>query len=1523
MIMGDKQKKLSGLRLISGFFIVLFLIACAKPVYAQQKELKFDHLSKEDGLSSSDVTSVVQDQQGFIWIGTIDGLNRYDGYTIKTYRNIPEEANSLCDNRISVLYIDHLGDLWIGTENNGISKYDRDTDTFINYTYKAYDSKSLSYYYVTSIVEDAENNIWIGTLSGLNLFNRNTQQFTQYLRSIRVEIAPEATASLKERGLPEKVLAALRQLHGKSFESAESLLHELKPTLIEAEIEQYKAAIFASASFETTAEIIRSLEHGADNRLWLGFEHAGLGLFDPASKKLLKRYSHSAAEANSLSSDEVMSLQVDGDQLWIGTRDGGLNRFDTRQRRFHRYPHTREQRYIKCLFKDSKNNIWFGDGEGLVRYQRDSDSFYRYAVQTNLDPFGLSTLFVSAIAEDAQGNLWVGCDQGGVSMTTIHQPFLHLTHQVGNPASLSKKGVSAVLKDSKGNLWVGYFSMGIDFWDAKTGAKTQFNHHANDPGSVGEGTVFKIFEDSYGKIWIGTYRGGLQYFDETTRKFVAYRHNPQDSGSISGDDVRDIAEDKERNLWIAVHGGGINKFKRETNTFYHYRADYAHWRNSLSNDWVHTVLCDSRGRIWAGSVSGISVLRPGNKDFESYNHNNSNLSHNSVRAIFEDNSRNIWIGTENGLNLFDEQKKHFTIYTEKDGLPNNFIMGGVSDKTGSLWISTNNGLSKFDPQIGAFRNYSYLDGLQSNEFFPGAYYKSSEDEFFFGGKNGLNSFNPNAIKDNAYRPPVLITDFKLFNQEVAIGGKGSPLQKQVSQTGELVLSHDQNVMSFGFVGMNYIRPEKNQYAYKLEGFEKNWNYVGNKREATYTNLDPGEYEFRVMASNNDGIWNEQGASLKILVLAPWWKTKLAYAAYFLLLVLGLVLGRHLMLQRARARFLLEQERREARQLHELDLMKMRFFTNISHEFRTPLALILAPIDKLLGQLNQPEHGRQLEMIQRNAKRLLQLVNQLLDFRKLELEVLGYYPSRGNIVKFVKESVSSFGDLAEKKHINLRFESCFDELQTSFDMDKLEKVLFNLLSNAYKFTPEGGDILVELSLQQAETAFGQSEALTGQSEADLKPTGEQQAAVVGALQIKVKDTGIGIASDKLQKVFERFYRADVPASMINQGSGIGLAITKEFVKMHGGAITVESEPGKGSCFTVSLPLLAPGQQPFQSSVTRPGEARPSVAPTQEEVFIPAESGPAQTDTSLLQLESIAVLIPEAVQLPASASVIENSGTSNSAVDLLVSKKNTEPKSGVKLPEVLLVEDNEDFRQYLKDSLSEYFTIIEAKHGKEGWQKALAQMPDLIVSDLMMPELNGIEFCQKIKADARTSHIPFVLLTAHSAEEKKLKGLDIGANDYITKPFNFELLLSRLRNLIAQRQLMQQVFEKKISVETSQAEIVSLDDKLMQKVIQLVEQNLSESDFSVEQLSRELGMSRAHLYKKMVSITGKSPVEFIRRIRLERAAQYLEKSQLTVAEVAYRVGFNNAKYFTKYFKEAYNVLPSQYASHCAASKQARQA
>jgi signal transduction histidine kinase/DNA-binding response OmpR family regulator len=668
---------------------------------------------------------------------------------------------------------------------------------------------------------------------------------------------------------------------------------------------------------------------------------------------------------------------------------------------------------------------------------------------------------------------------------------------------------------------------------------------------------------------------------------------------------------------------------------------------------------------------------------------------------------------------------------------------------------------------------------------------------------------------------------------------------------QITLNHSENVFSIEFAALNYFNPNKITYQYMMEDFDKGWRNADKAtRQATYTNLDAGDYIFKVQASNSEGGWNRDYISLKIKVLPPFWKSTPAYIIYLVLFIGILLLIRQRGIQKIRRQFIaekekqeakliIEQERQEIKRMQELDQLKIKFLTNVSHEFRTPLSLIIAPVDKMLTGADQAQK-QQLNMIRKNARRLLNLVNQLLDFRKMEVQELKLHSKPGDIVAFVSEISLSFSDIAEEKKIDFIFDTAVGTLFTNFDHDKIERILFNLLSNAFKFTPSGGRISVLLSVMP-----------------------EASSSDFQLLEINVIDTGIGIPIEKQDKIFERFFQHDVPDSLINQGSGIGLAITREFVKMHNGEITVTSEPDHGSCFKIRLQLPVPGR---------------SMADVPIDETINCE----ELGVSMLTDEK------DTPQLK-----YHNAG------------KN-------KNPVVLLVEDNEDFRFYLKDNLKDTFFIIEASNGREGWQKALSQHPDLIVSDISMPEMNGIDLCRKIKSDKRTSHIPFILLTALIGEEEQLKGLEIGANDYMTKPFNFVILLSKIKNLLTLQETFKRTYKKQISVQLPEVVVQSEDEKFLRNVLEYVEQNITNHNLSVEELSHQMNMSRVSLYKKMLLLTGQSPVEFIRSIRLKKAVQLMENSQMSISQICYDVGFNTPKYFAKSFKEEYNMLPSAYVS-----------
>lgn len=1371
-------------------FFLFLVVSISQVLAAVPGQYRFSLIDINNGLSDNQIKSFLKDSRGYLWIGTSSGLNRYDGYKFRVYRYNSNDTTSLLNNYIISLFEGPEGEIWVQT-SSGTCVYDPQTEKFLRENEGLLKKYNLPDAEVEDIVKDADGNYWfISRGKGITRYNPSNGT------SVRL-----TNFYNKKNTLSTNEVAAIRQNSKGDFWviHRNGLLEKIDHKTLQ--VVERNEGIYRRNKKE---QLNYSLTLDSDDDLWVHLQNADAGIFF---------YDHTTKATS---------------HFQKGAGRTQLN-----------------NNMVRGVVEAAKGTIWVGTDHGGINVIHKKDFSVSYILHNSEVEKSLAHNSINTLYKDREGIIWVGTFKKGVN---YYHPnnirFPHLKHQASLGQSLPYDDVNAFAEDRKGNIWIGTNGGGLVYWDRAAQTFTTYRHDANNPGSLASDVIVSLLLDSSNTLWIGTYLGGLDKFDGTG--FTHYRHQHGDPRSLSDNSIWELFEDPQGNLWIGTLRGGLELFDRQTNTFRHSRIGAGEF--AVHCDYIAALAADSKGNIWAGGGYGIDVINPetGKSTYFSHDPADPNsLVSNNITYIHRDSDNHIWIGTTEGLDLYIEKTNSFRHFTAADGLPNDAIVAIVEDAAKNLWLSTPNGIStmRLNRKNGikaTFQNFDELDGLQSKAFNENAALLTSKGEVVFGGPNGINLFHPGSIGENHTSPRIVFTDFQLFNKSLEAGDMVNGrvvLPQSITATKQITLKHDENLFSIEFAALNFFHPEKANYRYRLEGFDKEWHTATNtNRRVTYTNLDPGDYTFKVMASNNDGVWNEEGISMQLAVLAPFWLTTEAFFLYAFVAVLLLVLVHKMELQKARTKLILEQERREARQMHEFDLMKIKFFTNVSHEFRTPLSLILAPVERLLKTTENKDQLQQFEMINRNARRLLNLVNQLLDFRKMEVEELHLYPSEGNVVKFVEATVQSFSDLSEKKNIVLTFKSNVEELQVSFDMDKLEKILFNLLSNAFKFTPDYGNIHVALNCHDNDSS----------------------SSGIKILEISVKDTGIGIAKENHKKVFERFFRDVVPGNLVNQGSGIGLSITKEFVKIHGGMITLDSAPNQGSCFTVTIPVK---------------EIMPA----------PVLDGAQVKDATEL-VSDVALVVAEAKPV---------TGARNSS------------------PVVLLVEDSEDFRFYLRENLKEHFTIIEARDGKDGWQKALAHMPDLIVSDLMMPEVNGIDFCRKIKADARTSHIPFVLLTAHASEDKKLHGLNIGANDYITKPFSFDLLLSRIRNLITQRELLQKVFEKKISVQSSEEKIVSLDDKLIQNAIKVVEDNLANADFSVEMLSRELGVSRVHLYKKLVAITKQSPVEFIRKIRLQHAAQFLEKSQLTVAEVAYKVGFNNRKYFTKYFKDEYNILPSQYA------------
>lgn len=1358
-------------------WIVLLLQSCA--LFAQSEHYNFYKLDTYTGLSHNQVNTILKDQDGFVWFGTMSGLNRYDGYSCRVFRKNYIDSSSLLDNNI------------------------------------------------LSIFELPNRKLWVLTMGGPCIYNSSTEKFDvdyySYLQSL---------------GLPSGTIANIvKGNNGRYW-----FLYDNLDLYLYLGAEKKIRPFRKKEDFNDPGKIT-SIKETKNGKLWLVYQNGLLQEYDIHSNKIIFS---STAFQNLNKGNGPYNLFIDNDgDIWLWALNNGVFLFqphDNSVKQFseNSFPSKLNANLVSQIVQDNKGLIWVAtDHGGVTLIDKNNNFSTSYLLNDPKNPRSLGQNSITSMYKDDNGIIWLGTYKQGVSYSNSNIVLFPLyRHQESNVKSLPYDDVNRFAEDRSGNIWIGTNGGGLIFFDRKLKTFKQYQHDPHNKNSLSNNVIVSLCIDHENVLWIGTYFGGLNSFDG--RQFTHYRHSDSDPSSLANDNVWEIFEDRERNLWIGTLGGGLDLFDRATNRFKHkpYKGDV---QDTLPFNYVSAILQDKKGNLWVGTSGGIAVFEKDKTSQVFYQHSaiKNDLSNNSVICLFEDSKGRIWAGTREGLNLFNVQSKRFQSFTTSDGLPDNMILNILEDNHQTLWLSTPNGLCNVIPKqdkaglVFSVISYDETNNLQNREFNDNAALRTRAGELIFGGPSGFNIIDPSTIQQPVYRPKIVFTGLQILNNTVEPGeliNNRVLLQQSLSQLQSIDLKYKENVFSVEFASLDFGNSARNKYAYMLEGFNADWLYVdGTQRRVTYTNLNPGYYTLKVKVLSGDGLWSDIKA-LQINIEPPFWRTPVAYIIYALIGAGLFLLARRITLDRIDMRYEVRQQRREAERAHALEQLKTKFFTNVSHEFRTPLSLIIAPLDRIIKQATDEEQKKQLNLVQRNAKRLLNLVNQLLDFRKMEVQEIKLHPSIGDIIRFSKDISHSFMDIAEKKGIQFSFSANIDSLEIYFDKDKMEKILFNLLSNALKYTQDNGMVSIHLLYNPP-----------------VKEEGD------GTLAIEVKDTGIGIPADKHDKIFERFFQTDMPAGMVNQGTGIGLAITKEFVKLHSGIITVKSEPEKGTCFTVLLPARKIGE-PLTRITTH------SILPEETEQVILEES----------------------------------------------------QKSG-KTKTILIVEDNEDLRFYLKDNLKAQYHVEEAVNGKEGWEKIKLLDPDLVVSDIMMPLMDGVELARKIKTETLTAHIPVILLTAMGSEEKQLEGLKVGVNDYITKPFTFEILASRIRNLLAQQMLLQKRFRMQIEVNPSEITVTSVDEKFLQQALELVEKHMDNPEFSVEDFSRDMFMNRVTLYRKIHSLTGKSPLEFIRSIRLKRAARLLDKSGMSVAEIAYEVGFNNPKIFTKFFKEEFKVTPSQYVAN----------
>lgn len=1353
--------------------LFLLLLRCSVQAFSQ---LSFDHLTVSNGLSQSTVLSICKDSRGYMWFGTRDGLNRYNGKTIKIYRHDDGKDHSIsADDYIYTIVKSRDGNLWIGTQN-GLNYYQPKIDAFEKIYHRPREISSLSSNAVLSVCETKNGQIWFGTNLGLSLLQDNkSRKFSNFY--VKDGLAGNEVYCIFEdskRNIWIGTTTGLTQMKSLGKGKYQFTNFFNKP----------------SDPLSLSGNSIKTIVEDKDGKIWIGTERNGISIYNPEQQTFSRIQQNSI---NGLSNNFIRKIIISKDgRFWIATMNG-LNIYDPTNGKFTVYKHDSENR--KSLIDNSIKDLY----------------------------------------EDERGSVWIGTNFGGISVAHKNTVPFDILKYSKYRNSISNDIISVVAGIDDRHILSGTEGSGVDLMDTQTGTFQNFRNNPTDPSSISSNNVKAIFKDNKGLIWIGLYEGGLELFNSSNGTFKHFKPNSKDSTSISHGYVSSIAQDLQGRLWIGTSSKGINLYDYEKQNFSRINTNSKGLK--ISSDYIRVMLGDAKGNLWVGAADGLSILKKGKNQFDRFYKNKDGLKSDYINCILEDKTHQIWVGSHRGgLAKYLAKENRFITYTSKNGLPSDNVVGVAQDDEGNLWISTDRGLSKFDMKQNNFKNYYVSDGLPSNEFSYGAAYKAPTGTLYFGSYNGLVSFKPQNIAINKTAPKIVFTALRLFNKDVEVGSEDGLLEEDISFAPKIIFTADQDIFTVDFVALNYIKPERNKYAYKLEGFEDDWNEVSIP-SATYTNLPAGTYHLLVKGSNNDGYWNTNPARLEIRVLPPLWKTWWAYLLYTVAFALAWYYINRFLRRQQRLETELYYEHLNYEQQQELHQNKLEFFTRISHEIRTPLTLISAPIEKLI-HLTQDNAtlNTHLKGIKNNTDRLLRLIKELLDFRKIETGNIQLKVAEVDLVLLGDVICEAFKSQMADKEITFKFEHPSKPVHVFIDSAQMEKVLFNLLTNAVKYTP----------------AYGTIKLIIEENDKDV--------------HIKVYDNGSGISSDHLTHVFNNFYQVKNQASH-QAGWGIGLALVKNIVDMHKAQITV------------------------QSKVTNAEERGFS------EFCIILQKGKKHFSTHEL---NVSTAIYAAGEMSNGLTVKEE----------LYSSKLNEIAGNTQ--HILVIEDNDELREFIVQSLQSSYTVIGAANGLQGWEYALENIPDLIISDVTMPLMDGNEVCRRIKSEEKTNHIPVVMLTAMASHSHQVEGLEAGADAYITKPFSIQVLELNVKNLLLAKEVLRSKYQKQLLLTPTKVEIQSPEEKFLNKLMQIVENKMEDPDFNVSVLVEEIGMSQTVLYKKIKALTDLSITDFIKSIRLKRAGQLLTDGHLTVAEVAYSVGFNDRKYFSKEFKKQFGVVPSDYTA-----------
>ncbi len=1340
-------------------YLLLCFLLLNSVAFAQQKKL-FD---SNEGLSNSLINEVFQDHQGFIWVATEDGLNRFDGINFKSYLN-NNLQNSLKNSFVTAIYEDKKGNLWVG-QINALQIYNHETESFSEIKLPIIDP--TIHINISCILEDSNGNIWL-TTSGNGL--------------IRID---------KETG---------------------------------------KADIPISINNRINAELLEYIYEDQEGILWIGSRDNGIRAYNPKTDEIVS-YTENNDALHSLPSNEVSCICGDGNgNIYIGFLNGGLALLNKKTgiiKEIDSANPNEKALPVKFMLLDSEKRLWVGtDGFGLKILNPHTNLLESY-ISSNTS-FDFQKSKVHSIIEDNAGNIWLGIYQKGLYLIPESpEIFINYGYNTISKNSIGSSCITSIDANSK-DIWIGTDGDGLYHIDRNTQKVKHLPLKDNKGNLLGQ-NILTIYNDTNSYLWAGRYINGLIIYDKNKDSFKTYNDKFDRPHNNLYNNITSIERYDDSTLVIATLGNGINRFDIDKEIYYP-GLDIPDSLNKKIPQWIISIHIDKDKNIWFGSYVGLYFYNTKDKTLTHYSEENGLLNNNTVNCIQSDSHNNIWIGTYEGLIKLDPITMQHKFYTTEDGICNNAVCAIEEDEYNQLWISTHKGLSRFNPKDESFTNYYSFDGIQANEFSRNAVCKTENNELFFGGINGITQIKRDYINYKRELKDVVLTEFILSNRYIKIGdktGKHIILDKSIVLADTIKIKEEDNVFTIGFTSTEVANQSRVSYEYMMKGFDLEWHTTNSQnRRATYTNLNHGIYKFHVRAVDKKQYSKER--ELTIIIYPPWYKTMLAKILWTILVGLFFY---------AVVLFYMEKVRHQ--QSEKVNEMKMQFFINISHEIKTPLSLIIDPLEKLIQKESDSKTSRLYLLMQQNANRLLRLVGQMMDIRKIDKGqiLMKYQPT--NIYNFISQITNSFESFATDKKISLSVKTEDPDIEVWIDSLNFEKVIFNLLSNAFKFTPADGAIDIKISRQTIKN---------------------KKSSLHDFVKIEVSDTGIGIKESELDRIFNRFYQVNSDETRHAGGTGIGLHLSKSLVQLHKGDIYVENRKDRpGSTFVVLIPT-GNKHLPKDDLVTQN-----NTLPTHSE-FIPQKTA-----------------------------------------DKLRTNESLKPKSNQK---IMVVDDEVDIRNYLVDELSAYYKVIACEDGEKAFAILHDEQPDLIISDIMMPRMDGITFCKKVKSNILTSHIPLILLTALSKDEDKNEGIETGADMYLVKPFNSEFLIKIISNMLENRKRIYQKLQPKEELEIENIEQQSHNEVLMQKVMTVIKNNIADNNLNVEMLADEIGISRVHMHRKLKELTNQSARDLIKNIRMKQAAYLLTTQKTNISEVAYAIGFTNLSHFSKSFKSYYGVSPKEY-------------